>query len=84
MVDTHADSYHSPTQLAKWKTATEMLAIAVLLVWVLSGQWLPISETIMSLVDNSRMLGVCLLWVAASLSAYTGFHYAKAALKEQP
>jgi len=73
-----------PTQLAKWKTATEMFAIAALLLWVLSGQWLPISESIMSFVDNSRRVGVCLLWVAASLSAFTGFHYAKAALKERP
>ena len=30
----------APTQLAKWKTATEMAAIAVLLVWLLAGQWL--------------------------------------------
>jgi CDP-diacylglycerol--glycerol-3-phosphate 3-phosphatidyltransferase len=73
-----------PTQLAKWKTATEMLAIAILLLWVLSGQWLPISETIMQLVDRSRMIGVGLLWIAASLSAFTGFHYAKAALKRRP
>jgi len=72
-----------PTQLAKWKTATEMLAIAALLLWVLSGQWLPISESIMSFVDNSRRIGVSLLWVAASLSAFTGFHYAKAALKKR-
>ncbi len=70
-----------PTQLAKWKTATEMLAIAILLIWVLSGQWLPISDSIMQLVDNSRRLGVALLWIAAALSAYTGLHYAKAALK---
>jgi len=72
-----------PTQLAKWKTATEMLAIAALLLWLLSGQWLPISESIMSFVDNSRRIGVSLLWVAASLSAFTGFHYAKAALKKR-
>lgn len=73
-----------PTQLAKWKTATEMLAIAALLLWVLSGQWLPISDSIMSFVDNSRRIGVGLLWIAASLSGFTGFHYAKAALKERP
>lgn len=72
-----------PTQLAKWKTATEMLAIAALLLWVLSGQWLPISESIMSFVDNSRRIGVSLLWIAASLSAFTGLHYAKAALKKR-
>jgi len=71
----------SPTRLAKWKTATEMVAIAVLLVWVLSGQWLPISESIGHLVDNARTLGVALLWLAALLSAYTGLHYARGALK---
>lgn len=80
----HEGIVMAPTRLAKWKTATEMLAIAALLIWFLSGQWLPISDTIMNLVDNARHVGVGLLWVAASLSAYTGLHYAKAALKERP
>jgi len=55
----------APTRLAKWKTATEMAAIAALLIWLLAGQTLPIS----------REVGLVLLWIAASLSAYTGLHY---------
>ena len=70
----------APTQLAKWKTATEMAAIAVLLVWLLAGQWLPISDSIGQLVNSTRTLGLILLWIAASLSAYTGFHYARSGL----
>jgi len=70
----------APTQLAKWKTATEMAAIAALLVWLLAGQWLPISESIGQLVNGARTLGLILLWIAASLSAYTGLHYARSGL----
>ncbi|MEP6342894.1 MAG: CDP-diacylglycerol--glycerol-3-phosphate 3-phosphatidyltransferase [Maricaulaceae bacterium] len=78
----HEGIVMAPTRLAKWKTATEMLAIAILLIWVLAGQWLPISETIGMVVDNARKTGVVLLWIAAFLSAYTGFFYAKNALKK--
>ena len=78
----HEGIVMAPTRLAKWKTATEMLAIAILLIWVLSGQWLPISNKIEMLVDNTRIIGVVLLWIAALLSAYTGLHYAKSALKK--
>ena len=70
----------APTQLAKWKTATEMAAIAALLVWLLAGQWLPISESIGQLVNGARTIGLILLWIAASLSAYTGLHYARSGL----
>ena len=72
----------APTKLAKWKTATEMAAIAALLIWLLAGQWLPISDGIASLVDSARTIGVILLWIAASLSAYTGFHYARSGLRQ--
>lgn len=72
----------APTQLAKWKTATEMVAIAALLVWTLSGAWLPIDDLILNVVDSSRRIGVGLLWIAASLSAYTGLHYLKSSLKK--
>ena len=78
----HEGIVMAPTKLAKWKTATEMLAIAILLVWILSGQWLPISEQIGMIVDKTRRIGTTLLWIAAILSAYTGLYYARNALKK--
>ena len=78
----HEGIVMAPTKLAKWQTAIEMLAIAILLVWVLSGQWLPVSEQIGMLVDKTRAIGTTLLWIAAALSAYTGLHYARSALKK--
>jgi CDP-diacylglycerol--glycerol-3-phosphate 3-phosphatidyltransferase len=70
-----------PTQLAKWKTAFEMLAIAILLVWILVQN--PISaDTIFSGVkDIARLAGLACLWLAAILSVYTGSLYVRAAIK---
>ena len=60
----------APTQLAKWKTATEMAAITALLIWLLTSQTLQIAY----------IIGIALLWIAAALSAYTGLHYARSGL----
>ena len=60
----------APTQLAKWKTATEMAAITALLIWLLTSQTLEIAH----------IIGITLLWIAAALSAYTGLHYARSGL----
>ena len=60
----------APTQLAKWKTATEMAAITALLIWLLTSQTLQIAN----------IIGIALLWIAAALSAYTGLHYARSGL----
>ena len=60
----------APTQLAKWKTATEMAAITALLIWLLTSQTLQIAH----------IIGITLLWIAAALSAYTGLHYARSGL----
>ena len=60
----------APTQLAKWKTATEMAAITALLIWLLTSQTLQIAH----------IIGIALLWVAAALTAYTGLHYARSGL----
>ena len=60
----------APTQLAKWKTATEMAAITALLIWLLTSQTLQIAH----------ITGIALLWIAAALSAYTGLHYARSGL----
>ncbi len=62
-----------PTKLAKWKTAFEMLAIAVLLVYLCAPAY-PGSNTIL-------MAGTAILWLAASLSVYTGSLYFRASLK---
>jgi len=70
-----------PTQLAKWKTACEMLAIAALLIWVLGKAYLAIDTAIPSIAQGAKMAGLVLLWLAAILSVYTGSLYFRAALK---
>lgn len=71
-----------PTKLAKWKTAFEMLAIAILLVWIISKSYLPIDSVIPDIVLIAQKLGLACLWLAALLSVYTGSLYFKAGLKE--
>ena len=63
-----------PTKLAKWKTAFEMLAIAVLLVYLCAPAY-PGSNAIL-------MAGTAVLWLAATLSVYTGSLYFRASLKD--
>ena len=70
-----------PTNLAKWKTACEMLAIAALLVWVLGKAYLAIDTVIPSIAGGAKTIGLVLLWLAATLSVYTGSLYFRAALK---
>ena len=78
----HEGIVMAPTQLAKWKTATEMFAIAALLIWALLGQSSSDFGLIGMIIENAQTIGVVLLWIAAALSAYTGLHYAKSALKK--
>lgn len=77
----HEGIVMAPTQLAKWKTATEMLAILILLIWVLFGQAASSAGVIGMIIENTQSIGVVVLWIAAALSAYTGLHYARSALK---
>ncbi len=70
-----------PTKLAKWKTAFEMLAIALLIAWLVTKSWLPIDNEIPKWVSRTFFGGVTCLWFAAVLSAYTGSLYLRAALK---
>jgi CDP-diacylglycerol--glycerol-3-phosphate 3-phosphatidyltransferase len=70
-----------PTSLAKWKTAAEMLAIFLLLFAVSSRSVLPISESILQFSTLCMRAGCALLWIAAILSAFTGLHYYKAAMR---
>lgn len=84
------------TKLAKWKTTAQMVAIAVLflgtgLAYVEQGHpprvgegGLPWSD---SWADLARQAGLLLIWVAAVLTAITGFDYFRKALpwlREQP
>jgi cardiolipin synthase len=58
------------TRLAKWKTACQMLAIAMLM----------INQSMHSIIDL-QMWGECFLWVAAMLTLITGSSYLRAGLK---
>lgn len=72
----------SPTKLAKWKTACELLGIAVLIVWVLARAYLPIDALIPDVVNVSRTLGLALIWLAATLSIYSGALYLRDAIRD--
>ncbi len=70
-----------PTNLAKWKTACEMLAIGLLIAWQAAQSWLPIDSVIPKFLDFCLYGGLGFLWLAATLSVYTGSLYFRAALK---
>ena len=70
-----------PTNLAKWKTACEMLAIAALIFWVIGKAYLPIDDAVHAIAGTSKTIGLVLLWIAAALSVYTGSLYVRAAVK---
>ena len=59
------------TQLAKWKTTLQMIAIGFLL----AG---PAGEKILPYTIN---IGVTLLWISAVVTLYTGYDYFRAGLK---
>jgi CDP-diacylglycerol--glycerol-3-phosphate 3-phosphatidyltransferase/cardiolipin synthase len=59
------------TQLAKWKTAMQMVALAVLL----AG---PAADKI---VPNITLSGLAFLWIAALLTLWTGYDYLKAGVR---
>lgn len=71
-----------PTNLAKWKTAFEMLGIAILLVWIVSKSYLPIDSVIPDITHGTKLAGLICLWLAAVLSVYTGQLYLRAAIKD--
>lgn len=58
------------TQLAKWKTTLQMIALGVLI----AG---PAGD---SLISGISLLGLGLLWLAALLTLWTGYDYLKAAV----
>ncbi|ALN73631.1 MULTISPECIES: CDP-diacylglycerol--glycerol-3-phosphate 3-phosphatidyltransferase [unclassified Aureimonas] len=59
------------TRLAKWKTATQMVAISFLL----AG---PAGDVILPFVTKS---GIVLLWISAIITLYTGYDYFRAGLR---
>lgn len=59
------------TQLAKWKTAAQFVALAILLVGpALSG-----------VIANADDVGLTILWISALLTLVTGYDYLKAAIR---
>ncbi|MCK0196692.1 CDP-diacylglycerol--glycerol-3-phosphate 3-phosphatidyltransferase [Ancylobacter sp. 6x-1] len=56
------------TRLAKWKTATQLIAVGVLLAGPAADLILP----------GTTLTGIVLLWVAALLTLYTGWDYFRA------
>lgn len=59
------------TQLAKWKTAFQFIALAVLLAGPAADRYFP------GITD----LGLVLLWMAALLTLFTGYDYLKAGIR---
>jgi cardiolipin synthase len=59
------------TQLAKWKTAAQMVAIAFLLLG-------PAGDKI---VPYWTQIGITLLWISAVVTLYTGYDYFRAGVK---
>lgn len=59
------------TQLAKWKTTIQMVAIAFLLAGPAGDKIFPLTTQI----------GLVLLWIAALVTLYTGYDYFRAGLK---
>lgn len=59
------------TQLAKWKTAVQFVALAILL----AG---PAAE---GLMPGTTLVGIVLLWIAALLTLLTGYDYLKAGIR---
>lgn len=58
------------SNLSKWKTATQMIAI-ILLLWGPTGD---------KLFPGITLLGISLLWASALLTLYTGWEYFKESL----
>lgn len=59
------------TQLAKWKTSVQMIALAVLLA----------GPAVEKILPGAMTAGLLLLWVAALLTLLTGYDYLKAAVR---
>ena len=77
------------TKVAKWKTMTQMVAISVLflgtgLAYVENGRPPLVGEVVLpgelTWSSVATGLGLILIWIAAGLTAYTGFDYFRKAM----
>ena len=59
------------TQLAKWKTTLQMIALGVLIAGPAGDRLIP----------GVSSIGLALLWLAAFLTLFTGYDYLKAAIR---
>jgi cardiolipin synthase len=75
------------TQLAKWKTALQLIAIGFLLCGAAGDSVLPPSmlewrwKTSDDVIPLANSVGLVLLWVSAILTLYTGWDYFRAGLR---
>jgi CDP-diacylglycerol--glycerol-3-phosphate 3-phosphatidyltransferase len=66
------------TQLAKWKTTLQMIALGILLAGPAGDTIVQVSAGIGYAVTGT---GLAMLWVAALLTLWTGYDYLKAAVR---
>ncbi len=59
------------TQIAKWKTTAQLLAIGFLIAGPTGDRFIP----------HTTQVGILFLWVAAALTLYTGYDYFRAGLR---
>jgi cardiolipin synthase len=75
------------TQLAKWKTALQLIAIGFLLCGAAGDSVLPPSmlewrwKTSDDVIPLANSVGLVLLWVSAILTLYTGWDYFRAGMR---
>lgn len=63
------------TQLAKWKTTFQFIALALLLAGPATVKYLP------GVVPGLTELGLLILWISAVLTLFTGYDYLKAGIR---
>ncbi|MDE3176990.1 MAG: CDP-diacylglycerol--glycerol-3-phosphate 3-phosphatidyltransferase [Pseudomonadota bacterium] len=56
------------TAVAKWKTTMQLVALGFLIVGPAGDRAVP----------GAHLIGICMLWIAATLTLYTGWDYMKA------
>jgi len=66
------------TQLAKWKTTLQMIALGILLAGPAGDKIVQATTGLTNAVSGS---GLAMLWVAALLTLWTGYDYLKAAVR---
>jgi CDP-diacylglycerol--glycerol-3-phosphate 3-phosphatidyltransferase/cardiolipin synthase len=59
------------TQLAKWKTAVQFIALAILIA----------GPAVENALSGTMNVGITLLWIAALLTLVTGYDYLKAGVR---